>query len=81
MYAYKSRIFIPNDRKLEVKLPMDIPQGEAEIIILMEKGEINNSASDAAAKQKIVSLNQWIGSMPPVPNIPLSSIDRGEIYK
>lgn len=83
MYAYKSRILIPDNRKLEIKLPKDMPQGDAEIIILMEKGKMDNSNSDTdtAVKQKIISLDKWIDRIPPVPYIPLSSIDRGKIYK
>jgi len=80
MYAYKSRIKIPNDRKLVIKLPHDIPEGEAEVIILSDnKPVINNASSDS--NDLISRLDEWINQIAPIPHIPLSSLDRGELYK
>ncbi|PKL17740.1 MAG: hypothetical protein CVV49_09635 [Spirochaetae bacterium HGW-Spirochaetae-5] len=80
MYAFKSRVKILNDRKLVIKLPYDIPEGEAEVIILSDnKPEISTAGSNS--NELINRLDEWISQIPPVPHIPLSSIDRGELYK
>lgn len=80
MYAYKSRVKILNDRKLEIKLPNDIPEGEAEIIVLSDNiPEINVAGFDS--NELINRLDEWISQIPAVPHIPLSSIDRSELYK
>jgi len=80
MYAYKSRVKISNDRELVIKLPLDIPEGEAEVIILSDnKPVITTTSSDS--NELIKKLDEWIRQIPPVPHIPLSSIDRGELYK
>lgn len=80
MYAYKSRVKISNDRKLVIKLPYDIPEGEAEVIVLSDnKPVISTATSDA--NNLISRLDEWISQIPPVPHIPLSSLDRGELYK
>ena len=80
MYAYKSRVNISNERKLEIKLPFDIPEGEAEVIVISD----NNPAIITAgsnSNELIKRLDEWISQIPPVTHIPLSSIDRGELYK
>lgn len=80
MYAYKSRIKILNDRKLTIKLPLDMPEGEAEVIILSDnKPDINIKNPDSS--ELLSRLDEWINQLPTVPHIPLSSIDRGELYK
>jgi hypothetical protein len=80
MYAYKSRVKILNDRKLTIKLPNDIPEGEAEVIVLSEnKPVISTATSDS--NDLIKRLDEWINQIPPVPHIPLSSLDRNELYK
>jgi len=80
MYAYKSRVNISNERKLEIKLPFDIPEGEAEVIVLSDnKSAIITAGSNS--NELIKRLDEWISQIPPVPHIPLSSIDRGELYK
>jgi len=80
MYAYKSRVKILNDRNLVIKLPYDIPEGEAEVIVLSDdKPAIDTTSSNS--NELINRLDEWIGQIPPVPHIPLSSLDRGELYK
>ena len=80
MYAYKSRVKISNDRELVIKLPNDIPEGDAEVIILSASNpEINTANSNSNGL--ISRLDEWISQIPPVPHIPLSSLDRGELYK
>jgi len=80
MYAYKSRVNISNERKLEIKLPFDIPEGEAEVIVISDnKPTIITAGSNS--NELINRLDEWISQIPPVPHIPLSSIDRGELYK
>jgi hypothetical protein len=80
MYAFKSRVKILNDRKLVIKLPSDIPEGDAEIIVLTDNKESIN-ASGKNSGSIITILDEWINQIPPVPHIPLESIDRGELYK
>ncbi len=80
MYAFKSRVKILNDRKLVIKLPSDMPEGEAEIIVLSEN-RISANEIDRSRNTIIKKLDEWINQIPPVPHIPLGSIDRGELYK
>lgn len=80
MYAYKSRVNISNERKLEIKLPFDIPEGEAEVIVLSDNKPAIITAS-SNSNELIKMLDEWISQIPPVPHIPLSSLDRGELYK
>lgn len=80
MYAYKSRVKISNDRNLVIKLPLDIPEGEAEVIILSDNKPAT-TATSSDSNELIKKLDEWISQIPPVPNIPLSSIDRSELYK
>lgn len=80
MYAYKSRINITNKRKLEIDLPIDIPEGEAEVIVLTENNPVINNSADSSL-EKLNRLDEWINRIPQVPAVPLSSIDRGELYK
>ncbi len=53
MYAYKSHIIIPSDKKLSIDLPPDIPEGEAELILL---------TSDKNKKQS-ADFDKWLNSL------------------
>ena len=77
MYAYKSRVRITNEKKLILDLPAEMPEGEAEVIVLSGTA----LATDNNIRVQIDKLEQWIGQLPPVPEIPLHSIDRGELYR
>ncbi len=44
MYAYKSHIIITPDKKLSIDLPPDMPEGEAELILLASDNNIKQSA-------------------------------------
>lgn len=80
MYAFKSRIKIQNDRKLVIKLPSDMPEGDAEVIVLTENSKRSNEINTNPVAI-INRLDEWINQVPPVPCIPLESIDRSELYK
>lgn len=43
MYAYKSHIVITSDKKLSIDLPPDMPEGEAELILLTSDKSIKQS--------------------------------------
>ncbi len=77
MYAYKSKVRITDDRKLVLRLPAEMPEGEAEVIVLSDTA----IASVADVRVQIEKLEQWINQLPSVPELPLHSIDRGELYR
>ena len=80
MYAYRSKITISKDRKLELRLPPDMPEGEAEIIVLSNNVNTNKVKSKSC-DEIIKKIDTLIKTFPDVPHIPLSSLDRGELYK
>jgi hypothetical protein len=75
MYAYKSRINITNDRKVNIDLPADMPEGEAELIIL--SGESNSS-------KLFLNFNAWLDELmavlPPVQSGRRINCSRESIY-
>ncbi|HQQ51268.1 MAG: hypothetical protein KBG92_11475 [Spirochaetes bacterium] len=80
MYAYRSKITISKDRKLELRLPPDMPEGEAEIIVLANNVNTNKVKSESC-DEIIKKIDTLIKTFPDVPHIPLPSLDRGELYK
>lgn len=53
MYAYKSHIIIPSDKKLSIDLPPDIPEGEAELILL----------TSGKNKKQSADFDKWLNSL------------------
>lgn len=46
MYAYKSHINITQDKKISIELPADMPEGDAELIVISSNPHtINRSES------------------------------------
>ena len=80
MYAYKSRVKILNNRELVIKLPVDIPEGDAEVIVISDNKPPADSSEDFSSNL-INKLDEWISQIPKVPHIPLSAISRDELYK
>lgn len=83
MHAHKVRVVISEDRQITVKLPSDIPPGNAELIVLtgddMEHPSGGRVAADAAAE-----FESWLTSVlrevPSAPALADEAFDRGTIY-
>ncbi len=64
MYAHKRRIVIPASRHIEIDLPDDVPEGEAEVIVLTR---------DPSARAKaITSLRGLLSSDAPIEGDPIA---------
>ncbi|WP_434043572.1 hypothetical protein [Sorangium cellulosum] len=37
MHAHKITVHVPKSRRIEINLPEDVPEGEAEVIVLVQK--------------------------------------------
>ena len=75
MYAHRIRITIPDNREITVRLPSNVPPGEAELIVLTE------SPREAGSAERFKSwLDSWIRALPPSPAIPLDALRRETLY-
>jgi len=83
MHAHKVKVVISEDHQLTIRLPSDIPPGEAELIVLTgESAELQllgKKAADAAAE-----FETWLHGVhqrvPSTPALPDEAFDRGSIY-
>jgi hypothetical protein len=76
MYAHRIRVTIPDSREVTVRLPSDIPAGEAEIIVLTESP--STAVPSAGFKRW---LDTWIAALPLTPAIPLEALRRENLYE
>jgi len=67
---------IPANHRLNLVLPLELPAGAAEIIILT--GAVPARPS---GRERIAALRAWLKSLPAAPDVPLSAFDRGELYE
>jgi hypothetical protein len=76
MRAHKLRITIPENHEITLKLPSDLPPGEAEVIVLSDP---------EPSKDKRGSFEQWldawIRALPPSPPIALRALRRENLYE
>jgi hypothetical protein len=66
MYAHRIRITVPESHEITVRLPSDVPTGEAELIVLTE-----SPATSGSGERFKTWLDDWIRSLPASPAIPL----------
>ena len=76
MQAHRIRVTIPESHEVTVRLPSDVPVGEAEIIVLTE-----SNASDERATGFAAWLDSWISGLPAAPAIPLEALRRENLYE
>lgn len=76
MHEVRQRVTVSDTGEIVVTLPPDFPRGEVEVIVL---------AAEEAGARAVLDLNrrldELIARLPPAPSVPLSSLDRGEIYR
>ena len=76
MRAHRTRITIPEDRDLRVRLPSDFPSGEAEVIVLAEPAKDTDVVT--------LDFNEWLDALlskvPDSPTIPLEALRRENLY-
>lgn len=76
MQAHRLRITIPENHQLTIQLPVDIPPGQAEIIVLSEppvRGQIVPSFEER--------LDAWIRGLPAAPVVSLEALRRESLYE
>lgn len=76
MRAHKLRITIPENHEVKLKLPSDLPPGEAEVIVLSDP-EISKDSRGSFEQW----LDDWIRSLPPSPPIQLNALRRENLYE
>ena len=76
MYAHRIRITVPENHEITVRLPSDVPQGEAELIVLTE-----SPAKPASGERIKTWLDTWIRTLPDSPAIPLEALRRENLYE
>ncbi len=76
MREVKQRVTVSDTGEVVITLPPDFPRGEVEVTVV---------AAEEAGAKAVVDLNrrldELIASLPPAPSVPLSALDRGEIYR
>jgi hypothetical protein len=84
MHAHKVRVVISEDRQITVKLPSDIPPGDAELIVLTGDGAERPSSGRAAA-DAAAEFESWLSGVlrevPPAPVLADEAFDRGSVYE
>jgi hypothetical protein len=75
MHAHRAKVTVPESHEVLVRLPQDFPSGEAEITV------VATQASAAPAGDMAAWLDCWIASLPPAPVVPLTALDRGDLYR
>lgn len=76
MHEIKQRLTVSESGEIVVTLPPDFPRGEVEgTVVSAEEG------GPRAVLELNRRLDELIASLPPAPSLPLSSLDRGEIYR
>lgn len=76
MRAHRLKITIPDNHEVTVRLPSDVPPGEAELIVLTDAPP----AAESAERFKIW-LDSWVRSLPVSPAIPLDALRRENLYE
>jgi hypothetical protein len=76
MYAHRIRITVPENHEITVRLPSDVPPGEAELIVLTE-----SRATPESAEHFKAWLDSWIRTLPDSPAIPLETLRRENLYE
>ena len=76
MHEIKQRLTVSDRGEIVVSLPPNFPRGEVEVTVV---------AAEEAGARAVMDLNrrldELIASLPPAPSVPLSALDRGEIYR
>lgn len=76
MYAHRIRITVPESHDITVRLPSDVPPGEAELIVLTE-----SPATRGSADRFKTWIDSWIRTLPESPAIPLEALRRENLYE
>jgi hypothetical protein len=76
MHAHRIRITIPESHEVTVRLPSDVPPGEAVLIVLTESPPAAGSSEPFKTW-----LESWIRALPPSPAIPLDALRRENLYE
>ncbi|MDR3352271.1 MAG: hypothetical protein LBO00_04525 [Zoogloeaceae bacterium] len=62
MQAYKCKARIPDNHRLEITLPENFPEGEAEVIVLMK------TETTPAPGMSLREFTAWLEQQPPGPH-------------
>jgi len=76
MRRYEQRVTVTDEREVVVRLPSDFSPGEARVIVLSAVAAPKRSPAEL-----VQWLDDWIASLPKVPQLPDSAFDRDSIYR
>jgi len=76
MIAHRLKITIPESHEVTLRLPSDVPPGEAEVIVLTESVRPEGSTQPFGTW-----LDSWIRTVPRSPAIPLEALRRENLYE
>jgi hypothetical protein len=78
MYAYKSRVIVPPSHEVVLRLPPDVPEGEAEVIVL-------TTDQPAATPTAVQNFDDWLDELleevPSTASVPLEALRRENLYE
>ncbi len=79
MYAYKSKVIVPSSHQVTLTLPSDMPEGEAEVIVLASSDQ-----SAAKTPASLQSFDDWLDDLlkevPSTATVPLEALRRENLY-
>lgn len=76
MQAHQTQVVVPQNHEVVVRLPDDFPTGHAEVIFLTRRTET------APPKEPLgVWLAGLLAALPPAPTLPLSALNREDMYE
>ncbi|MBM4362733.1 MAG: hypothetical protein FJ104_08635 [Deltaproteobacteria bacterium] len=76
MFAHRLKVLIPESHEVLLRLPSDVPTGEAEVIVLA--GAEARETADRSVEEWLDALVQ---DVPPSPVIPLGALRREHLYE
>lgn len=76
MFAHRMKGLIPENHEVTLRLPGDLPTGEAEVIVLADAG-----AGEASGRGIEEWLDALVQGVPPSPVIRLEALRREHMYE
>jgi hypothetical protein len=73
---YEQRVTVTDEREIVVRLPSDFPIGDAHVIVLSAVAAPKRSPAEL-----VQWLDNWIASLPKVPQLSDSAFDRDSVYR
>jgi hypothetical protein len=76
MLAHRMKILIPDSHEVTLRLPRELPSGEAEVIVLSDSIESTSRRSNIN-----VWLTELASGVPETPVLPIDALRRENLYE